>query len=322
MPRDPSAVTIAFRCGQLDALARTLLASPAHYTPEMRQSLALRWLSRTWEQYRQDRAIGLGARLIGAECTGQRNAFLTLLERALPVRERPFTRAIRLVRKIAIRSIAGEAEETTAIVAESMPDLEAVLSALKAPALSGEPFERLISLIDRFRYSRGDEPDALSATARTPCWALNLVAAARGKSFHLVDSPLPFPGLVQRRLFRADRGAGARRADAREILLDALHEAACDIARVPRAAEVFVREFPKQRSNSRLYLAWMLLFGLGALTPAQLGRALPATKAGAAKLLRQLEVCHLARNEGPFEPFACAISLPVAFPGRSYAGPA
>lgn len=304
---------IAFRRGQIDALARTLLASPALYTPEMRQSLALRWLSRAWDHYRQDRAISLGPQLIGAECTGQRDAFLTLLERALPAREKPLAQAIRLVRKVTIRPIAGEAEETAAIVADSLPDLEAVLGALKEPTLPGEPFERLIALIDRFRYSRGDERDALSATARTPCWALNLAAAARGKAFHLIDSPLPFPGLVQRRLFRADRDASARRVDAREILLEALHDAARNIARVPRAAEVFEREYPKLRSNSRLYLAWMLLFGLGALTPAQLGRALPATKAGATKLLRQLERCHLAKDEGPFAPFVCSISLPVIF---------
>lgn len=230
---------------------------------------------------------------------------------------------IGLLRRLA-RSLSrhtGEAEETSAIVGDSMPDLEAVLGALKDPTLPGEPFERLIALIDRFRYSRGDERDALSATARTPCWALNLTAAARGKAFHLIDSPLPFPGLVQRRLFRADRDASARRADAREILLEALHDAASDIARVPRAAEVFEREYPNLRSNSRLYLAWMLLFGLGALTPAQLGRALPATKAGATKLLRQLERSHLARDEGSFAPFVCAISLPVAFSDQSQQTP-
>lgn len=101
---------IAFRRGQIDALARTLLASPALYTPEMRQSLALRWLSRAWDHYRQDRAISLGPQLIGAECTGQRDAFLTLLERALPAREKPLAQAIRLVRKVTIRPIAGEAD--------------------------------------------------------------------------------------------------------------------------------------------------------------------------------------------------------------------
>jgi hypothetical protein len=32
------------------------------------------------------------------------------------------------------------------------------------------PLERLLELVDGFRYSTGDEPDPLSATARTPCW--------------------------------------------------------------------------------------------------------------------------------------------------------
>ena len=55
---------IAFRLGQVDALAKTLLASPALYSAEMRASLALHWLSRAWQQYREDRAITLGPALI------------------------------------------------------------------------------------------------------------------------------------------------------------------------------------------------------------------------------------------------------------------
>lgn len=305
---------IAFRIGQIDALAKCLLASPALYSPEMRASLALHWLSRTWEQYRKDRAITLGPSLIGAECGAERNAFLTLLERALPTREKPLSQAIRTVRKIAIRPMASEAADTQAIVTASIGDLDAVLDALARAKLPAEPLERLLALVVRFRYSQGDERDPLSATARTPCWAINLAATARGHAFRLSEDPLPFPGLVQRRLFRADRDAGERRTDARESLLAALHDTACDIARMPRVAEVFARELPRQRSNSRLYLAWMLLAGLGGLTPAQLARALPATKAGAAKLLRQLEAQHLAHAQGPFAPFVCALAIPMALP--------
>jgi len=110
---------LAFRIGQLDALVKTLLASPALYSPEMRASLALHWLARAWEQYRKDRAIALGPSLIGAECGAERNAFLTLLERALPARELPLTHAIRTVRKIAIRPMASEAKDTEAIIAAS-----------------------------------------------------------------------------------------------------------------------------------------------------------------------------------------------------------
>lgn len=123
-------------------------------------------------------------------------------------------------------------------------------------------------------------------------------------------------------MFRADRDASQRRAQARESLQDALYATACDIARLPRVADVFARAFPSQRSNSRLYHAWMLLFGLGALTPAQLARAIGATKAGAAKLLRQLEAKHMAHNQGPFTTFVCAITLALALPDwRHQAGP-
>lgn len=305
---------IAFRIGQIDALATCLLASPAVYSPEMRTALTLRWLSRAWEQYRKDRAITLGSSLTGAEICGERNAFLTLLARALPAREKPLTQAIRMVRKIAIRPMASDVADAEIIVAASLPDLDAVLDALGHAKLPGDPLSRLLALVDRFRYSSGDTADALSATARTPCWAVNLAATARGHAFRLSERPLPFPGIVQRRLFRADRDAGERRSDAREYLLAVLHDTACDIARMPRAGEIFAREFPSQRSNSRLYHAWMLLFGLGTLTPAQLARALPATKAGAAKLLRKLEAKHLAHSQGPFTTFVCTITIPMALP--------
>ena len=312
---------IAFRLGQVDALAKTLLASPALYSAEMRASLALHWLSRAWQQYREDRAITLGPALIGAECAAERNAFLTLFEQALPPREKHLCLAIRTVRKVAIRPMASEIADAEAIVIASNDELDRVLSALAQPKLSNAPLERLLALVDGLRYSTGDDPDPLSATARTPCWAINLAAAARGDLFHLSETALPFPGLAQRRLFRADRGAQDRRSDARESLLEALHATACDIVRLPRAAEVFVREFPKQRTNSRLYLAWMLLFGLGGLTPAQLARALPATRAGAGKLLRQLETRHLARDQGPFAPFLCTLNIPVAMPDWRYPSP-
>lgn len=245
---------------------------------------------------------------------GERNAFLTLLEHALPTREKVIAEAIRTVRKIAIRPMASEARETETIVAASLPELGTVLDALGHAKLPGDPLERLLGVVERFRYSRGNEPDALTATARTPCWAINLAATARGHAFRLSEIPLPFPGLVQRRLFRADRDASQRRAQARESLHDALYATACDIARLPRAAEVFAREFPSQRSNSRLYHAWMLLFGLGALTPAQLGRALGATKAGAAKLLRQLEAKRMAYAQGPFTTFVCAVTPILSLP--------
>tara|TARA_R110000868_G_scaffold410179_1_gene697469 strand:- start:11512 stop:12672 length:1161 start_codon:yes stop_codon:yes gene_type:complete len=313
---------IAFRIGQIDVAAKCLLASHTCYSPEMRAALALHWLSRAWEQYRKDRAIALGASLLGAECTGKRNAFLNLVERALPTREKTIAEAIRTVRRIAIRPMASEARETETIVSASLPELDAVIDAVGHAKLPGDPLERLLSLVERFRYSSGDGPDGLTATARTPCWAINLAATARGHAFRLSETPLPFPGLVQRRLFRADRDASERRAEARESLLDALYAVACDIARFPRAADIFAREFPSQRSNSRLLSAWMLLFGLGAITPAQLARGLGATKAGAAKLLRQLEAKHMAHHQGPFTTFVCAITPALALPDWRYqAGP-
>jgi hypothetical protein len=131
----------------------------------------------------------------------------------------------------------------------------------------------------------------------------------------VVRTPLPVPGVVQRAMFRADRDAFQRRSDIAQALDHALHETACDIALILRADQLFRRDFTRQRSHSRLHTAWMLLFVLEALTPAQLARALPATKAGAAKLLRALVTGHLAHHHGSVEPYVCAVSFPVAFPG-------
>lgn len=105
----PHTAPLAFRRGQLDALARTLLASPALYTPEMRECLALRTLGRTWAQYREDRGITMGESLIGAEIAAERDAFLTLLETALPSRRHELAGAIRRARSVAIRPLAAEA---------------------------------------------------------------------------------------------------------------------------------------------------------------------------------------------------------------------
>lgn len=55
MPPSPHTAAIAFRQGQIDALARTLFGSPALYSAEMRECLALRALVRAWSQYREDR---------------------------------------------------------------------------------------------------------------------------------------------------------------------------------------------------------------------------------------------------------------------------
>lgn len=89
---------IAFRQGQVDALARTLFASPALYPPEMRESFALRALQRAWDQYREDRAILTGTSVIGAECAAERDAFLGLLASLLPDPGADLARAIQRVR--------------------------------------------------------------------------------------------------------------------------------------------------------------------------------------------------------------------------------
>src|SRR3546814_7933171 len=90
------------RQGQIDALARTLFASPALYPAEMRQCFALRTLVRAWSQYREDRAVMMGENLIGGECAAERDAFLTLLAAALPDPRSDLARAIQRVRQTAI----------------------------------------------------------------------------------------------------------------------------------------------------------------------------------------------------------------------------
>lgn len=304
MAIDPTALTIAFKRGQLDAMVRTHLGSGGLYTVEMQRTLALRQLARAWKTYREDRAISMGARLVGSECAAERDAFLALLVRALPPRKSPLLDAVHTVRRIAIAPLAAEARQSVEIAESSIAQLDAVTATLDNGLLPTDPLERLVSLVNQHRYSIGNERDALGATAYSPCWAINLLAVARPEAFRLCTAPPPFPGIVRRRLFRADLAPDAQRSSARENLLEVMHTVITDIDGIWRATRRFAAEFPQQRSNSRLGNAWMLLAGLHELTPSQLARAVSATKAGAGKLLRQLVAHHLVRPNGLYEPFS------------------
>ena len=109
--------SLAFRLGQIDALTRFLEASPAIFSPEIRRFFALRSLVRAWAHYREDRAIALGEHLVGAECAAERDAFLMLLEHALPPREKQLRIAAAMVRKMAILPLASERAESASIIA-------------------------------------------------------------------------------------------------------------------------------------------------------------------------------------------------------------
>ena len=305
---------LAFRIGQLDTAHQMLLDSPVLYSPELRGFLALRQLTRIWAQYREDRAILTGEALIGAECAAVRGAFLALLESIMSPDEFYLLGAIRLVRRMAIRPLTQERSAMAEIIDVSAPILGKVIEALAKPTLPRDPFRRLEILVGQFRYSESIDEGPLAATALTPCWALNLAGAARSPAFGLSRKPFSIIGVVCRKMFRADRNADQRRDDITNTLGGAVHEALCDIALILRADQAFTREFARQRSHSRLHTAWMLLYALGALTPAQLARALPATKAGTAKLLRQLVTAHMAHHHGTYDPYVCALQFAVAFP--------
>lgn len=304
-PAQDPARAIAFRQGQVAALAQAQLGREGLFTPAMRAALALRLLSRAWAHYRQDRAIALGERLIGGECAAERDAFLALVAHALPPGERWLAKAVETVRRIAIAPLADEARQSAAQLADSTPTLDAVLDTLGDAPLPADPpadpTDRLTALIARHRYSLGEDGDPLRATAATPCWAVNLLSLTRPDALAL--APLPCPGIATRRLFRADLDRASRHALAAQTQAAALDALAGDLAALARAARRCAAAFPARRATSRLDQAWLLLVALGGMTPAQLARALPATKAGAAKLLRQLETARFVRCAGPFAPF-------------------
>ena len=216
-------------------------------------------------------------------------------------------------RLTAIRPLAAEAAETATIVDAGMAELAAVRAVAASPKLPSDPAARLLTIVRVLRRSADVDVDALSVTATSPCWAVNLLAVADPALFGLSPHPQPFPGLVRRQLFRADRDVDRDRDDIIELVLETFHETLCDIARIPRAMAAFGDAFPGLRVNSRLLETWLLLFAFGSMTPAQLARALPCTKAGAGKLLNDLKNGHFAVHHGSHEPYASAIQFPVSF---------
>lgn len=197
MSAPPHAVPIAFRLGQLDALARLLLGVGSLYPSDIQHCFGLMALSRAWSQYREDRGITLGARLIGAEATAERDAFLALLEHALPPGDQQLTLAIRRVRTIAIKPMRDEAEQTTERIASSTPDLDTVLATLVDAPLPQDPLERL-------RYSSGDASatsDPLTATALTPCWRSIWPPPPAARLFIWGGAPCPAPESRSARCF-------------------------------------------------------------------------------------------------------------------------
>lgn len=290
---------IAFLQGQLHGLTQVVLASNALFPSELRACLALRTLDRAWQQYREDRGIALGQRLVGAECATERDAFLKLVLIALPSRTSSLGEAVALVRKMAIRPLAVEAKQSEVVVVESLDGISEARSWLLEPRLPEDPLQRLSAVVDRLRYSDGREEDTLSATASTPCWALNLLALTQSKSFGLLDHDCPLPGIVDRRAFRSDWSTSERRESIRNSLSRALSRSAAEIAATLHARQAFMLRCSQLQSNSRAYAAWLLIYALGGLTAAQLARSLNATKAGAGKILDQLEVAGLLANGSP-----------------------
>jgi hypothetical protein len=227
------------------------------------------------------------------------------MTQSLPDHEGDLFQAIKTVRKSVAAPLAAEARHAARIAEAGGAQIEAVLTTLSSTQLPSDPLERLLKALSQHRYSLSNESDALRATAHSPCWAFNLLAVARPETFGLCSGALPLPGIVRRRLFRADLTGRRKRETARETMLAAMHETAYDIDRAWKAEKRFSTTFPDLRSNSRLRGVWLLFVGLGELTPAQVARAMPATRAGAGKLLRQLADANLIRTNGPFVPFAC-----------------
>lgn len=275
------------------------MASNALFPTELKACLALRNLDRAWQQYREDRSISSGQCLAGAECATERDAFLKLVEIALPSRSSPLGHAVALVRTMAIRPLAEEAKQSEAVVAASHSALETAKKWLFEPHLPEDPLQRLCAIVDRLRYSEGNEEDALSATASTPCWALNLLAVTQSKSFGISEGDLCLPGIVNRRAFRSDWSTSERRDSVHKSLSRTLARAADDIAAMLHAREAFTSRCGNLQSNSRAYDAWLLMTALGRLTAAQLSRGLAATKAGSGKIIAQLESAGLITNGIP-----------------------
>ena len=133
--------------------------------------------------------------------------------------------------------------------------------------------------------------------ARTPLWAIDLVAGAALSGSAPGTVPLPCPGALRAEalapwLWPRERGI---------LVAEALESSAERLARLVEQARTrhhhMTSTLADLRSNSRAPLLYTLLAGFGPLRPGQIERALHLSKNGARELVKSLKTAGLAEIE-------------------------
>ncbi len=301
--------TTAFSLGHVDASLSFLALLSDDLRDVATQMLALKWLSRLWQQYKEDCSLNHGRTLVSLDNSFEIRLFLRLVGDFAdwsPLRD-----AIRLLASAtpALSPYEVEQFETTYPHAHDLcNDIVGQLSRLEP---NRSPSARIAGMITRLESVEASSEISI-------CWALNLVLALRPGAVGLSRLCTPFPSLLRRELFRFDRSPAWRAQALLSTITASAHMVSDDVFGGIWALRAFERGFPALRRHSRLRIALVLLVGLGEVTPSILGKLLGCTEPGARKLLGLLAGAGLGVRIAPSPAFSASTTFRLAEPGLKW----
>lgn len=149
-------------------------------------------------------------------------------------------------------------------------------------------------------------------------WALNLAGANRLDVLGRAKAAAPFPALFSREMLRFDRSKAWRHQALSAALTEAAHHLSSVAIESIHAVHNFRAVFPDLRRNSRLGSAFVLVAGLGEMSPTLLARLVGCTEPGARKMLKQLASAGLAAAQSPSPAFELVHSFRLGWPGATW----
>lgn len=279
-----------FTLGQAETSLSFIGILPVAVRDDVTTILAYRLLSKLWAQYRIDCGLNHGRTLFSLDNGYELRLFATLVDGL--AEWSPLRSALAMVRAHATALSPKELHIYEYEYEGKRELLEEVCDQMDRLPVDLDPVGRSTLLIERCqKIGEWDEVGI--------CWALNLATALRMDVLGVSKASLPCPALLRREILRFDRSKSWRD----KALLSSLSESAHGVAETIFAAfhgvTSFETRFSELRSNSRLRFAYVLLAGIGELSPSILSQLVGCSEPGARKMLKQLADAGFARHHPP-----------------------